>query len=368
MTEVAAGARASLRDAKKIVLKIGSRSLVGDGGRYARLAEMLARESKAGRSIVLVSSGAVAVGRARLGFTERPKQITKLQAAAAAGQSHLMRAYEEAFSAHGIVAAQILLTHADLADRDRYLNARGALDELLALGVVPVVNENDTVSVDELKFGDNDQLAAMVATLIGADLLVLLTDVEGLLDPSGVRASVVTDMAQAMAWVKPPTDDVGLGGMSSKMESARRATLHGVPVIIGDARDETLLSRILAGDDVGTLFVPPESRLTSKKHWIAFTLKPRGVILVDRGAVRALEGGKASLLPSGVLGVRGDFDAGDAVSVVDSEGREFARGLARYSVHNCAKLAGTKASEIEARLGMTAGDAIIHKDELVVLT
>lgn len=367
MSDAATLARASLRDAKKIVLKIGSRSLVGDGGRYARLAAMLATEAKRGRSVVLVSSGAVAVGRERLGFTERPKQVTRLQAAAATGQSALMRAYEEAFSSHGVVVAQILLTHADLADRERYLNARGALDELLALGVVPVVNENDTVSIDELKFGDNDQLAAMVATLIGADLLVLLTDVEGLLDPQGARASVVTDMAEAMSWVKPPTDDVGLGGMASKMESARRATLHGVPVIIGDARDEGLLAKVLAGDDVGTLFVPPENRLTSKKHWIAFTLKPRGTILVDRGAARVILGGKASLLPSGVVGVRGDFDAGDAVRIVDLDDRELARGLARYSVHNCARLAGAKASEIEGRIGMTAGDAIVHKDELVVL-
>lgn len=366
MTESHA-ARAALKDAKRIVLKIGSRSLVGGGGRYAQLAQMLAAQRAEGRSVVLVTSGAVAVGRERLGFTERPKQVTKLQAAAAAGQSHLMRAYEEAFSAHGLVAAQVLLTHADLADRDRYLNARGALDELLTLGVIPVINENDTVSIDELKFGDNDQLAALVAALVGADLLVLLTDVEGLLDPRGTRASVVTDMAEAMSWVKPPTDDVGLGGMASKMESARRATLHGVPVVIGDARDVDLLAKVVAGEDVGTLFVPPHEQLSSKKHWIAFTLKPKGALIVDRGAADALRGGRASLLPSGVLGVRGDFDAGEAVSIVDVEGREIARGLARYGVHNCARLAGAKTREIETRVGSHAGDAVVHKDELVVL-
>lgn len=360
-------ARAALRDAKRIVLKIGSRSLVGGGGRYGQLARMLAAQRAAGRNVVLVSSGAVAVGRERLGFTERPKQVTRLQAAAAAGQSQLMRAYEEAFSAHGLVAAQVLLTHADLADRERYLNARGALDELLALGVVPVINENDTVSIDELKFGDNDQLAALVSALVGADLLVLLTDVEGLLDPSGARVSVVSEFAEAMAWVKPPTDDVGLGGMASKMESARRATLHGVPVIIGDARDVDLLARVVAGEDVGTLFVPPHEQLSSKKHWIAFTLKPKGAIVVDAGAAGVLRAGRSSLLPSGILGVRGDFDAGDAVAIVDPEGREFARGLARYGLHNCARLAGCKTSEIESRVGTSAGDAVVHKDELVVL-
>jgi len=359
--------RKALADVRRIVLKIGSRSLVGGGGRYAQLAQMLAAQRAAGRSVVLVSSGAVAVGRERLGFTERPKQVTKLQAAAAAGQSQLMRAYEEAFSAHGLITAQVLLTHADLADRDRYLNARGALDELLSLGVIPIINENDTVSIDELKFGDNDQLAALVSALVGADLLVLLTDVEGLLDADGTRVSVVHDMAEAMSFVKPPTDDVGLGGMASKMESARRATLHGVPVVIGDARDVELLRKVLDGEDVGTLFVAPADRLSSKKHWIAYTLKPKGALIVDRGAARVLSGGKSSLLPSGVVGVRGDFDAGDAVQIIDLDGKEIARGLARYGVHNCARLAGAKTSEIESRIGANAGDAIVHKDELVVV-
>lgn len=360
-------ARERLRDAKRIVLKIGSRSLVAGGGRFEQLAAMLAEQRREGRNVVLVSSGAVAVGRERLGFTERPKQVTKLQAAAAAGQSHLMRAYEEAFSHHGLVAAQVLLTHADLADRDRYLNARGALDELLALGVVPVINENDTVSIDELKFGDNDQLAALVAPLVGADLLVLLTDVEGLLDPSGVRVSVVEDMAQAMAWVKPPTDDVGLGGMGSKMESARRATRHGIPVVIGDARDVELLAKVTRGEDVGTLFVPSADPLSSKKHWIAFTLKPKGAIVLDAGAVEAVCRRNGSLLPSGVLGVRGDFEPGDAVSLVDGEGRELARGLARHGVHAAARIAGVRSADIEAKLGFPGSDVLVHKDELVVL-
>ncbi|MFO0692698.1 MAG: glutamate 5-kinase [Polyangiales bacterium] len=360
--------RRILADARRVVVKIGSRSLMAEGGRrFTEIASQIAEQRAKGRSVVLVSSGAVAAGRQRLGFTERPKELPKLQAAAAAGQSHLMRTYEDAFGAHGVVVAQVLLTHADLADRERYLNARGALEAMLELGVVPIINENDTVSVDELKFGDNDQLAALVAALIGADLLVLLTDVEGLLDPEGKRVPVVTDLQQAMDWVRPPTDDVGLGGMASKVEAARRATLHGIPCVIGDARDASLLSHITSGEDVGTVFLPKGATLPSKKHWIAFTLKPKGSILVDRGAAAVLAQGKSSLLPSGVIGVRGDFDVGDAVTIVDPDGKEIARGLARYGVYNCARLAGAKSTEIGTRIGQNGGDVIVHKDELVVL-
>jgi glutamate 5-kinase len=360
-------ARAILGDARRVVMKVGSRSLLADGGRYRMLAAQIAEQRAQGRDVVLVSSGAVAEGRKRLGMTQRPKEIPRLQAAAAAGQARLMHAYEEAFEVHKVEVAQVLLTHADLADRDRYLNARGALEALLELGVVPIINENDTVSIDELKFGDNDQLAALVAALVGADLLVLLTDVEGLLDAEGRRVPLVEDVQQALALVKPPTDDVGLGGMGSKMDAAKRATRHGVPVVIGDARDPELLARITRGEDVGTLFLPSGSKLASKKHWIAYTLKPKGAILIDRGASEVVLRGKASLLPSGVVGVRGDFDVGDPVSIVDPDGKEIARGLARYGLVNVARLVGAKSSEIAARIGHDGGDVVVHKDELVVL-
>jgi glutamate 5-kinase len=359
-------ARAALRDARRVVIKIGSRSLLAEGGRYAQLAAQLAALRAGGRQGVLVTSGAVAVGRQRLGFTERPKQIPRLQAAAATGQSLLMRAYEEAFALHEVPVAQVLLTHADLADRERYLNARGAIEALLELGVVPIINENDTVAVEELKFGDNDQLAAMVAALIGAELLLLLTDVDGVLDPSGNRLACVEDVEAVMAMVRPPTDDVGLGGMASKIEAARRATLHGVHVIIGSAADPRLIARAIAGEDVGTLLLRHASPLASKKHWIAYTLKPKGTVMVDRGATEVLLGGRASLLPKGVVGVRGDFEVGDAVRIVDPEGREIARGLARYGVHDAARLAGASSREIQARIGQHAGDVLVHKDELVV--
>jgi len=217
--------RTALRDTKRIVVKIGSRALCAEGGRYALVAEQLATQVEAGRKVVLVSSGAVAVGRERLELSERPKKIALLQAAAATGQSLLMRAYEDAFEARGIHVAQVLLTHDVMSDRERYLHARRALDQLLKLGVVPIINENDTVSIDELRFGDNDQLAAMVCTLIGADLLVLLSDVEGVLDDRGQRVSLVRDVSEIESFIRPPEDDVGLGGMQSKVEAARRATL-----------------------------------------------------------------------------------------------------------------------------------------------
>ena len=359
--------REGLRDARRIVVKIGSRSLSAADGdaKLAALASQIAAERAVGRAVVLVSSGAIAIGIARLGLEGRPKAIAKLQAAAAAGQSRLMRFWEDAFAAHSIGVAQVLLTHADLADRDRYLNARAAIDALLELEALPVINENDTVAVEEIRFGDNDQLAAMVATLVGADLLVLLTDVEGLLDDAGHRLPVVTGEQDVEPLIRPVTSEVGVGGMRSKVDAARRATKRGVPVLIGDARDESVLGRALAGDDVGTLFLPHGAGLASRKHWIAYTLKPRGAILVDAGAARAVAEQKRSLLPAGVVGVRGDFEPGDAVQIVGPDGREVARGLARYGTRDVAKLAGARTAEIEVRIGRYGGDEIVHRDDMV---
>ncbi|NLY95589.1 MAG: glutamate 5-kinase [Myxococcales bacterium] len=354
--------RRSLESAKRIVVKIGSRSLIGEKERFEEIAAQIASLVAMGKEVLLVSSGAVAAGRKRLGIAERPKQLALLQAVAAAGQSALMRSYELAFEPHGLRAAQILLTHADLAARERYLNARNALEALLELGVVPIINENDTVSVDELRFGDNDQLAAMVAALASADLLVLLTDVEGVLDADGKRIPLVSDVDAVLELVRPPTDDVGLGGMASKIEAARRATMSGVPVIIGDARDPELLSKLVRGEDCGTLFLPHGSPLASKKHWIAYTLKPKGTIVVDAGAARAVCEGNASLLPGGVVGVRGDFDVGDPVAIVDPEQREIARGLSRFPMNEVARMAGKKPKN-----GKGKSTAVVHRDELVVL-
>jgi glutamate 5-kinase len=358
--------RAALRDTKRIVVKIGSRALCADGGRYAQVAEQLATQVAAGRKVVLVSSGAVAVGRERLGLVERPKKVALLQAAAATGQSLLMRAYEDAFEARGIHVAQVLLTHDAVSDRERYLHARRAIDELLRLGVVPIINENDTVSIDELRFGDNDQLAAMVCTLIGADLLVLLSDVEGVLDDRGRRISLVSDVSEIEGFIRPPEDDVGLGGMQSKVEAARRATLHGLPVAIGPAASDDFLDRLVRGDDVGTLLLPHGSPLPSRKHWIAYTLKPQGRIVVDDGARRALQKKKSSLLPAGVVSVTGSFSTGEAVAIVDEAGNELARGLARYDAADVKRLAGGQSGQIAELVETHLGDEIVHRDDIVL--
>ena len=358
--------RAALRDCRRVVVKIGSRALCSEGGRLARVAEQVATQVKAGRKVVLVTSGAVALGRERLELTERPKKVALLQAAAAAGPSLLMRAYEDAFEARGLHVAQVLLTHDVVSDRDRYLNARQAIDALLKLGVVPIINENDTVSVDELRFGDNDQLAAMVCTLIGADLLVLLSDVIGILDDHGDRISLVRDVADIEGFIRPPEDDIGLGGMQSKVEAARRATLHGLPVVVGPAASDDFLDALMRGEDVGTLLLPHGSPLPSRKHWIMYTLKPRGRIVIDAGACRAVAERNSSLLPAGIVSVKGSFKVGDAVSIVSEKGTELARGLARYDAADVKLLAGGHSQQIAERIGNHAGDEVVHRDDIVL--
>ena len=316
-------------------------------------------------AFVVVSSGAIALGVKKLGYRARPKEMARLQAAAAAGQSLLMRAYEEAFEARGLAVAQVLLSHADLADRTRSNNARAALVALLDAEAVPILNENDSVAVDEIKFGDNDQLAAMVAPLVDAELVVLLSDVEGLLDASGNRVPLVRDVAtEAQPHVRKAKSAVGTGGMASKVESARRATLAGANVIVADARQANILEQVLSGEDVGTLFVASPARLSAKKYWIAFTLRPRGDVLLDRGAANAVMTKGKSVLSVGVLGVRGDFRAGDAVRLIDSEGTELARGLARCGAADAARVAGKTREELPESLSSLA--VLVHADELVV--
>jgi glutamate 5-kinase len=366
--------RRSLRDARRVVIKVGSRALVENRARFDALTGAVQASRASSREFVVVSSGAIALGLGVLGLSARPKSMAMLQAAAAAGQTHLMQAWERAFAAHSIAVAQVLLTHADLADRDRYLNARAALEALIELGAVPIINENDTVAVDEIRFGDNDQLAAMVATLVGADLLVLLTDVEGLLDAESKRVPIVAadDPVEALlreggaAPNASAAPAVGTGGMRSKLDAARRASRRGVPVVIASARQDDALPAILRGDDLGTLFLPAGTKLASRKHWIAYTLKPHGAIVVDAGAEKALRAGK-SLLPAGVIGVRGDFEPSDAIAIVGPSGIEIARGLSRYATRDVARLAGAKTAEIEARLGHYGGDEIVHRDDLVVM-
>jgi glutamate 5-kinase len=357
-----AAERAAVARARRVIVKIGSRTLAGDRAVYDRLASALAGAQKEGRAVVLVSSGAIALGTRKLGYRSRPKEMARLQAAAAAGQSVLMRAYEEAFGSLGIAVAQVLLTHADLADRVRGNNARAALSALLEAGAIPILNENDSVAVEEIKFGDNDQLSAMVTPLVDADLLLLLSDVPGLLDAAGERVKVVRDVErEAVPLVRASSSAVGTGGMASKIEAARRATLAGANVVVADARQEGVIEAVLAGEDVGTLFVAATKRLTAKKHWIAFTLRPRGDVVLDRGAAVAVRTKGKSILPVGVLGVRGDFRAGDAVRVLDPDGGELGRGLAKYGAAEAVVVAGKAGPAIEDEHAV-----LVHRDELVV--
>ena len=353
--------RAALRRARRIVVKIGSKTLAADASVYRRLAEDIKKLEGKKRKVVLVSSGAIALGIAKLGLKARPKEMAWLQAAAAAGQSVLMRRYEEAFAEVDLAVAQVLLTHADLADRTRGNNARAALAALLEAGAVPIINENDTVAVEEIRFGDNDQLASMVVPLVDADLLLLLSDVEGLLDGAR-RVPLVRDVeVEALPLAGKSTSGVGTGGMASKVEAARKATYAGASVVIADAREPGIVGAIAAGEDKGTLFVPHERRLSARHHWIAFTLRPRGTLVLDAGAVEAVTKRGKSLLAVGVLGVRGDFGKGDAVILSDGLGQPMGRGLAGYGSSDATRWAGRK----------TDGDGgevvLVHRTDLVIL-
>lgn len=360
--------RRALTRARRVVVKIGSRGLKEDPRLIERLAGELAA-SRASRSFVIVSSGAIALGAARLGYPRRPREMAELQASAAVGQGVLMRRYDEAFSAVGLVPAQVLLTHADLSDRVRLNNARAAFAALLDAGAIPIVNENDTVATEEIAFGDNDQLASMVAPLVGADLLVLLTDVTGVLDGAGNRIArwQPGERAGDAAALALDANRHGSGGMTSKLSAAEKASRSGASVVIASAREERTLERILAGEDVGTLLAPAVTALRARQHWIAYTLRPRGTILLDDGAVAVVRAGRSSLLPVGVLGVRGEFHAGDAVRLTSTSGREIGRGLTRLSALEVARTAGQRGAELELRFGSGARDwLVIHKDDLVV--
>jgi glutamate 5-kinase len=322
----------------------------------------------------MVSSGAIAAGRKELGIDGKPRTIPLKQAAAAVGQTRLMRAYEEAFALHNHKVAQILLTRDDLADRQRFLNARATLDTLLDCGIIPIINENDTVAVDEIKFGDNDNLSALVTNLTEADLLVILTDIEGLYDkdpranPDARLIPVVRSITREMELGAGGAGSaVGTGGMATKLIAARKVGRSGVPAIIINGMTPGLLGKALAGEDVGTLFLAAREVLNRRKHWIAYTLRPRGKIVVDGGAAEVLHQHGRSLLPSGIIQIEGEFQRGACVRVCGPDGKEFARGIADYSNQEIAKVLGYKSREIEEILGYRYGDEIIHRDNLVIL-
>jgi glutamate 5-kinase len=363
----AAEARALITRARRVVIKIGSRALATEPEIYDRLAFAVRDAHANKRSVVIVSSGAIALGMRKLGLASRPRDMPLLQAAAAAGQSVLMRLYEEAFGRHDLSVAQVLLTHADLADRTRANNARDALAALLDAKLVPIINENDTVAVDEIKFGDNDMLASMVAPLVSADLLILLSDVPGLLNQKGERVPLVRNvMREARPLATQATSAAGTGGMASKIEAARRGMLSGASVVVADARQADTLTAILKGEDVGTLFVPYPQRIQARKHWIAFTLRPRGALLLDQGAVTAVVEKGRSVLPVGLLGIRGEFGPGDAVTLLSPDGREIGRGLARVGATEAAAVAGKRSEELSSSRGNEGDLVIVHRDDLVL--
>lgn len=354
----------ALENVRRLVVKLGSRVLKSDPALIPSLASQVAAvRGPAPREVLIVSSGAIALGCELLGYATRPTQIPRLQAAAAAGQGALMRRYAEAFTPHGMTTAQILLTHSDLASRRRVINAQNALEALFEAGAVPIVNENDTVSTDEIAFGDNDQLAAMVAPLVHADLLLLLTDVAGVLDENGVAIPEVTQGMRLQIVAQAP-GSVGSGGMGSKVSAATKASRAGAHVVIASAREPDLLPRLLAGEVLGSYFRPATSTLRARKHWIAYTLKPRGDILINEGAARALRERNASLLPVGVVGVSGQFSRGDAVRLVGPDG-EVARGLTRLGLPEVARAAGKNSAELETRVGEW-DPVVVHRDDLVL--
>lgn len=366
-TRVCEGARVRsehLRDVRRIVVKLGTGILTDarkrpDQVQFAQLVAQVAALRSAGREVVMVSSGAVGAGMGVLGFETRPKDLADLQACAAVGQSRLMAMYEALFRHYELGVAQVLLTYEDLADHKRHLNARNTLLTLLERGVVPIINENDAVSVTELKFGDNDRLSALVASLLPADLLVILTTAEGLIErygrPDARRVSVVEELTEALAGeAGGTTSATAVGGMKTKIDAARIVLRSGIPLAIASGRRFDALSRILEGADEGTLFLPGRSRLPARKRWIAFYHRAAGTLFVDAGARRALCEQGRSLLAPGIAGVDGDFPAGAVVRICDDAGRELARGI-------------TRRDSASLRDGGVAAGEVVHRDDLVVL-
>ena len=371
--------REKVADARRWVVKIGSALLTGDGrgldhNAMAAWVDQLVALRKNGAELVLVSSGAVAAGMSRLGWTERPRTIHQMQAAAAIGQMGLVQAWESSFQAHGLSTAQVLLTHDDLSDRKRYLNARSTLRALLDLGVIPVINENDTVVPDEIRFGANDTLGALVTTLVEADLLVILTDRDGLFtaDPSAdpdakLITEAMADDPKLDAMAGGSAGALGRGGMQTKLRAARLAARSGAGTVIVGGRIERVIERLQAGEELGTLLRPEKGMLAARKQWLAGHLQTRGRLLIDKGAVTALASGRRSLLPVGVTSVEGNFRRGEMVVCVGPDGREVARGLVNYSSQDAARIIGQCTDSLQQILGYIDEPELVHRDNMVLV-
>lgn len=377
--------RSQLSSAKRIVIKVGTRVLTGPKGELDRdrisiLSEQIAQLCKNGVEVALVSSGAIAAGLKALGIKKRPDLLPELQMAAAVGQSNIIQEYSLAFKAQGLLVAQVLLTRDGLSHRERHLNTRNTMRVLLRKGVVPVVNENDTVSVDELKFGDNDMLAALTAIMLDADALVILSSVEGLYRNFGAkrqeRVSFVSEIGcNELGMVLQETDDLSIGGMESKLEATQVALQAGVPVLIASGKRDEVLREIISGKQVGTAFAPSkygvavngeERIILAKKKWLAFFPKTQGILTVDAGAARQLLSSGSSLLPAGIVSISGNFEIGALVKVLNPEGRTVARGLVGYSSGDIAKILGLKSHKIKEVLGRKDYDEVIHRDNMLV--
>lgn len=363
---------------RRVVVKLGSSVVTTKNGLDRRIIRGIADDvcdfKKLGKEFIIVSSGAVAAGVRRLGLKGGAKTIPQKQAAASVGQSRLMAAYEEAFDRHDVRVAQMLLTKDDLTHRRRYLNARNTLTTLMSLGVVPIINENDTVVVDEIKFGDNDNLSALVATLSDADLLLTLTDMEGFMDcdprtnPDACLIPLVEDLTPEIKQLAGGTSSgVGLGGMASKLEAASKVRVSGIPMIIAGGKVPNIVRRTMQAELCGTLIMPAKETMSARKHWIRYNLEPEGELIVDEGAAAAIARAGKSLLPIGVTSVNGEFEHGASVVVRDMAGRELAVGLVNYSSEEMRKILGRRTVEIDWILGFRRNDEAIHADNLVVL-
>ena len=368
--------------AKRIVIKVGTSTLTDDNHRLApdkvkKLAREIVELRRRGKEVILVSSGAIGAGIGKLNLKQRPRDIKLLQATAAVGQSILMSTYDRYFSAYGQTIAQLLLTHADFLSRQRYLNLRNTLLTLLKSGVIPIVNENDTTAVDEIKVGDNDNLSALVASNLEADLLIILTDTDGLFtrDPRrSERAELIpvvrdiTPEIERIADTGEKTKTSSVGGMKTKIQAAKLAMNAGIPVVIANGAEEDILLRIVEGEPVGTRFLPRKSdRMNDREHWIRFVSPPRGRIKVDEGAKAALVARGSSLLPSGIIGVEGVFMPGDTVSIIDSRDIEFARGITNYSSVDIEKIKGLHTGDIERVLGHKEYDEVVYRGNLYLI-
>ena len=366
----------AINQPQRIVVKIGTGLLTNAGrqldlARVSALADQLAALRRNSIEVAVVSSGAIGAGMGELGMTARPTSLPELQACAAIGQSKLMSLYAEAFRRHGLHVAQILLTHADLSDRVRHLNARNTIDTLLARGVVPIINENDTVSVDEIRFGDNDRLAALTAALLPADLLIILTTAHGLMthpDGSGERIPLVARVDDHVMKLAGGTASAqSVGGMVSKLQAAKIVHAAGIPLVIANGCAPGVLADVIAGKDIGTLFAASETKMAGRKRWIAFYHRPVGWLVVDAGAKQALIARGCSLLARGVVQVGGEFAADAVVSLRDQDGSEFARGVTRFSAAEARRICRATTGDIAIALGRKAKPEVVHRDDLVLL-